>query len=202
MSSTATFEAKVPCGQPSNAASICPVWLQSSSIACLPRITRSGCTASTTPLRIFATERGSTVPSTFTKMPWSAPMASAVRIVSCACCGPIETIITSLALPASFRRNASSTAISSNGFIAIFTFESSTPEPSGFTRTFTLKSTTLFTATSTFIKTQPPVPTRKLSRRRLRRGPNSPGAAIDPCVDTRRQYEDARTKHRHVLLSY
>ena len=40
--SSTTFEAKVPCGQPSRAASICPVWLESSSIACLPRMTRSG----------------------------------------------------------------------------------------------------------------------------------------------------------------
>ena len=37
-----TFDANVACGQSSSAASICPVWLASSSIACLPRITRSG----------------------------------------------------------------------------------------------------------------------------------------------------------------
>ena len=35
---TSTFEAKVPCGQPSKAASIWPTWLESSSIACLPRM--------------------------------------------------------------------------------------------------------------------------------------------------------------------
>ena len=40
--SISTFEAKVACGQPSSAASIWPVWLQSSSIACLPRMTSSG----------------------------------------------------------------------------------------------------------------------------------------------------------------
>ena len=32
----------MPCGQPISAASIWPVWLQSSSIACLPRMTRPG----------------------------------------------------------------------------------------------------------------------------------------------------------------
>ena len=51
---------------------------------------------------------------------------------------PIETAITSSAVPASFRRMASSTAISSNGFIDIFTLARSTPDPSAFTRTFTL----------------------------------------------------------------
>jgi hypothetical protein len=61
-----------------------------------------------------------------------------VRSVSCACFTPMETAITSLALPASFRRIASSTAISSNGFIDIFTLARSTPLPSAFTRTFTL----------------------------------------------------------------
>jgi hypothetical protein len=37
------LEAKVPCDQPSRAASIWPVWFESSSIACLPRMTRPGC---------------------------------------------------------------------------------------------------------------------------------------------------------------
>src|SRR6185295_7983447 len=46
---------------------------------------------------------------------------------------------------------ASSTAISSKGFIDIFTLARSTPEPSAFTRAFTLKSITRFTGTSTFI---------------------------------------------------
>ena len=57
-------------------------------------------------------------------------MASAVRMVSLACAGPIETTTTSVALPASFWRSASSTAISSNGFIDILTLASSTPDPS------------------------------------------------------------------------
>jgi hypothetical protein len=51
---------------------------------------------------------------------------------------PIDTTTTSSTLPASFRRSASSTAISSNGFIDIFTLASSTPEPSPFTLIFTL----------------------------------------------------------------
>ena len=65
-------------------------------------------------------------------------MASAVRIVSWACCGPIETATISVALPCSLRRIASSTAISSKGFMDILTLASSTPEPSGLTRIFTL----------------------------------------------------------------
>jgi hypothetical protein len=83
-------------------------------------MTRPGCSASTTPLRILATASDSTTPSALTRMPRSAPIANPVRIVSVACYGPIETQITSVALPASLRRNASSTAISSNGFIDIF----------------------------------------------------------------------------------
>ena len=55
-------------------------------------------------------------------------------MVSLAWAGPIETMTTSLALPASFCLSASSTAISSNGFIDILTFVSSTPEPSGLMR--------------------------------------------------------------------
>ena len=58
--SITSLEAKVPCGQPSSAASIWPVWLQSSSIACLPMMTRPGFSASTMPLRILATASGST----------------------------------------------------------------------------------------------------------------------------------------------
>ena len=64
--------------------------------------------------------------------------ANARTMVSEVCAGPIETTTTSVALPASFRRRASSTAISSNGFIDIFTLDSSTPVPSLLTRTLTL----------------------------------------------------------------
>ena len=65
-------------------------------------------------------------------------MASAVRIVSAHCATPSETATISVATPFSFRRTASSMAISSNGFIDIFTPAVSMPEPSAFTRTFTL----------------------------------------------------------------
>ena len=71
-------------------------------------------------------------------MPRSAPIASAVRIVSCACGGPIETATISVALPASFNRTASSTAISSKGFIDILTLAVSTPVLSALTRILTL----------------------------------------------------------------
>src|SRR5688572_31876480 len=84
----------------------------------------------------------------------SAPMASAVRSVSWQACGPQETTTISLAAPASFRRTASSTAISSKGFIDILTFAVSTPLPSPLTRTLTLKSTTRLTLTRTFIGAQ------------------------------------------------
>src|SRR5579864_9298203 len=150
--SMTTLDAKVPCGQFSSAASIWPVWLQSSSIACLPRMIRPGCSASAMALRIFATAKGSTaLPSVFTRMPRSAPMASAVRMVSAACCGPIEAQTISVALPASLSRIASSTAISSNGFIDILTLPSSTPEPSALTRIFTSLSTARFTGTRIFM---------------------------------------------------
>jgi len=77
----------------------------------LPRITRPGFSSSAMAFSNFATASGSTLPSALTKMPRSAPMASPVRMVSAACAGPIDTTTTSVALPASFRRNASSTAI-------------------------------------------------------------------------------------------
>src|SRR3984885_5139451 len=114
-------------------------------------ITRPGCSASAIALRILATASGSGGTSVFTRMPRAAPIASAVRIVSVACCGPIETAMTSVALPASFNRSASSTAISSNGFIDILTLPSSTPEPSALTRIFTSLSTARLTGTRIFM---------------------------------------------------
>ena len=48
------------------------------------------------------------------------------------------TTTTSLTTPASFKRTASSTAISSNGFIDILTPARSTPLPSDLTRALTL----------------------------------------------------------------
>ena len=65
-------------------------------------------------------------------------MASAVRSVSVASLGPIETATISAATARSRSRTASSTAISSNGFIDILTPAVSTPLPSARTRTLTL----------------------------------------------------------------
>ena len=65
-------------------------------------------------------------------------MAMAVRKVSWHCATPQETATTSVSTPFSFRRTASSTAISSKGFMLILTLAMSTPVPSLLTRTFTL----------------------------------------------------------------
>ena len=65
-------------------------------------------------------------------------MAIAVRSVSWHWVTPHDTAMTSVAAPFSRSRTASSTAISSNGFMLIFTLAMSTPEPSLFTRTLTL----------------------------------------------------------------
>ena len=131
-------KAKVACGRSARAASICPVWLQSSSIACLPRITRPGFSLSTSALSSLATASGCSSSSVWTRMARSAPMAIAVRRVSWHCCTPQDTAMTSVATPFSFRRTASSTAISSNGFMLILTLAMSTPVLSDLTRTFTL----------------------------------------------------------------
>ena len=56
-------EANVPWPQPVSAASIWPVWLLSSSIACLPRMTRPGCSSSQIALSSLATPSGSTFSS-------------------------------------------------------------------------------------------------------------------------------------------
>ena len=137
-SATSTFDAKVACGRSASAASICPVWLQSSSIACLPRITSPGCSLSTSAFRIFATASGCSSASVSTRMPRSAPIAIAVRSVSWHWLTPHDTATISVTMPFSFSRTASSTAISSKGFMLIFTLAMSTPVPSLFTRTFTL----------------------------------------------------------------
>jgi hypothetical protein len=81
----------------------------------------------------------------------SAPIARAVRSVSWHAVMPHDTATISVTIAFSLSRTASSTAISSNGFIDILTFAVSTPEPSGLTRTLTLKSTTRLTGTRTFI---------------------------------------------------
>ncbi len=68
----------------------------------------------------------------------SAPIASAVRSVSWQAAVPAETAITSVAFPASFSLIASSTPISSKGFMDILTLASSTPVASALTRILTL----------------------------------------------------------------
>src|SRR5204863_720581 len=80
-----------------------------------------------------------------------APSASAVRSVSWQAGTPMLTATISLTTPASLSRTASSTAISSNGFIDILTPARSTPVPSDLTRAFRLKSRTRLTATNAFI---------------------------------------------------
>ena len=74
-----------------------------------------------------------------------------MRSVSWQAVDPQETATISVATPFSLRRTASSTAISSNGFIDILTLAVSTPEPSGLTRTLTLKSTTRLVGTRSFM---------------------------------------------------
>ena len=101
----------------------------------------------------FATASGSSAASVSTRIARSAPSASAVRSVSWHAASPQDTTTISVAIPFSFHRTASSTAISSNGFIDILTLAVSTPEPSGLTRTLTLKSTTRLTGTRSFMRT-------------------------------------------------
>ena len=63
----------------------------------------------------------------------------------------METATTSSATPFSFSRTASSTAISQNGLMDIFTLARSTPVWSGLTRALMLESITRLTGTRTFI---------------------------------------------------
>ncbi|MOA31808.1 hypothetical protein D3C78_1529850 [compost metagenome] len=107
-------------------------------MACLPRITSCGCSLSTTALSNLATASGPSSSLLSTSTARSAPRASAVRSCSWAALLPMLTTTTSLAMPFSLRRTASSTAISQKGFIAILTLARSTPELSALTRTLTL----------------------------------------------------------------
>src|SRR5437667_5133598 len=116
--------------------------------------------------RRLATASGCNSTSVWTRMPRSAPMASAVRSVSWHAATPQDTATTSVAMPASFRRTASSTAISSKGFIDIMTLARSTPVPSDLTRTLTLKSTTRLTGTRTFMRMSSEAVFRPIHRRR------------------------------------
>ena len=149
--SMAIEEAKVPWDQPSRAASIWPVWLQSSSMACLPSRIMPGSSRAATAASSLATASGSRVSSVTIWMARSAPMARPVRSVSLAGPGPAETSTTSSATPCSAMRTASSTAISQNGFMAILTLAVSTPLPSWRTLTLILASMTRLTATRIFI---------------------------------------------------
>ena len=74
--------AKVPWGQPSTAASIWPVCVLSPSIDCLPVMTSPGCSRSTTAFINFAMASGSISASVRMRIPRSAPIARAVRMVS------------------------------------------------------------------------------------------------------------------------
>src|SRR5467141_4618256 len=84
-------------------------------------------------------------------MPRSAPMASAVRIVSCAAGGPSDTMTTSPAPACSLRRRASSTANSSYGLRINLTPASSSDLPSEAILTRVSESGTRFTHTAIFI---------------------------------------------------
>ena len=116
-------------------------------------MTRSGFSFSTTRLqqlgdgeRLDHSDRSS--PEWRGRRPWRARCAACLAISPL----PIETATTSVASPRSLMRTASSTAISSNGFIDILTLARSTPLPSDLTRTLTLKSTTRFTGTRIFMR--------------------------------------------------
>ena len=65
------------CGRFHSAASTWPVWPLSSSIACLPRITSSGCSRSISFRSARAATSGSITPSACTCSARSAPIASA-----------------------------------------------------------------------------------------------------------------------------
>ena len=123
------------------AAVICAVWFESSSMACLPSSTRSASCFLASSARILLTWSGCRVSisaaGTSTWTPLSAPMASAVLSVSCACAGPHVTTTTSLASFFSLSLTASSTAISSKGFMECLTPSVTTPLLSGLTRILT-----------------------------------------------------------------
>mmetsp|Transcript_12370 Transcript_12370/g.18548 ORF Transcript_12370/g.18548 Transcript_12370/m.18548 type:complete len:203 (-) Transcript_12370:41-649(-) len=140
--STTISEANVACGQSMRLASIWPVAFVSSSIACLPTMTRSGFSFSTRALKTFATFRGSIAVGSSPPAPgstWiarSQPIARAVRSCSCEAFPPTVTAMISFTTFFSLSRTASSTAISQKGFMLIFALKS-TPDLSGLTRILT-----------------------------------------------------------------
>ena len=107
-------------------------------MACLPNITRSGCSCSTTFAKTFEIARGSSNESLSIKIALSAPNANAVLNCSCDSVLPTVIAITSSALLASLIRTASSKAISQNGLTDIFALFKSTFELSGIGLTLTL----------------------------------------------------------------
>mmetsp|Transcript_44061 Transcript_44061/g.89962 ORF Transcript_44061/g.89962 Transcript_44061/m.89962 type:complete len:224 (-) Transcript_44061:77-748(-) len=141
--SSATLKelAKLHWGQLKRPASIWPVWQLSASMDCLPKITKSPASLSVINFRALATASGCTSWSVRKAvsiwMALSAPIAKAVRRVSWQALGPTDTATISVAIFFSFKRIASSMAISQKGFMDIFTLVKSTPVLSGRTRTFT-----------------------------------------------------------------
>ena len=83
LSSISILLAKVACGQFNKAATIWLVAFISSSMACFPKIIKSIFSFLAIDEMIFAIFSGSKVSLTSTKMPESAPIASAFLIVSC-----------------------------------------------------------------------------------------------------------------------
>ena len=128
----------MPCGQPSSAASIWPVWLQSSSMACLPRMTSCGLLLLDDRLQDLGDGERLDGPVGLDQD--AAVGAHGERGAD----GLLRLLRADRdgddlgRLAPSFSRIASSTAISSKGFMDILTLASSTPEPSGLTRIFTL----------------------------------------------------------------
>ncbi|EEQ40022.1 conserved hypothetical protein [Clavispora lusitaniae ATCC 42720] len=148
-----TLDAFVAWGQFNKPAKICPVWLASSSIDCLPKITKLEPSLSTTFCNILATVKGSTSASpTSTKVVVSAPLARAVLKISCDFVGPMETawIFSTNPLFASSIFNDSSKAMSQNGLISNFTPFVSTPVPALLILGLIAKSMTLLTGTKIF----------------------------------------------------
>jgi len=149
--SISTFVMIVNCGMSRSSARIAPTCPESSSIArCPQNITSCG-------IPLIAAANTDAVPyasallnaGSLMWIPLSAPIASAVRIVSIARAGPTDTIVTS---PPnfSFRRSASSTPNSSYGFITHLIPPSSIPDPSAFTLICASVSGTCFTHATIF----------------------------------------------------
>ena len=84
-------------------------------------------------LKILATVSGSTSPSVLTRMPRSAPIARAVRSVSLACAGPIDTTTTSVACRLLLAERLLDGYLV-NDCIDMLTLASSTPDPSDLMR--------------------------------------------------------------------